>query len=73
MHSFSLSRKPHGVLMYSYGSERNRGSVIAQLVRGDGSALPARSIDYVVLNNLNASEGSTPTKPTTVGNPKLKS
>jgi len=58
---------------YSYGSERNRGSVIAQLVRGDGSALPARSIDYVVLNNLNASEGSTPTKPTTMGNPKLKS
>jgi hypothetical protein len=46
---------------YPYGSERNRGNVIAQLVRGDGSALPASSIDYVVLNNLNQSEGSKPT------------
>ncbi|MCX5959369.1 MAG: hypothetical protein NT053_05885 [Cyanobacteria bacterium] len=54
---------------YPYGSERNSGSVIAQLVLNDATALPARSIDYVLLNNLNQSEGGTTITPTTTGRP----
>ena len=58
--------EPIGVLAaypndrYPYGSERNQGSVIAQLVLGDGSALPASAIDYVLLRNLNQCEGHAP-------------
>jgi hypothetical protein len=54
---------------YPYGSERNSGSVIAQLVLNDATALPARSIDYLLLNNLNQSEGGTTITPTTTGRP----
>ena len=61
---------------YPYGSERNSGSVIAQLVLNDATALPARStalparsIDYVLLNNLNQSEGGTTISPTTTVRP----
>ena len=61
---------------HPYGSERNRGNVIAQLVLNDATALPARStalparsIDYVLLNNLNQSEGGTTISPTTTVRP----
>ena len=54
---------------YPYGSERNRGSVIAQLVLGDATVLPAQAIDYVLLKNLNLSEGLTSVSPTTTGRP----
>ena len=54
---------------YPYGSERNRGNVIAQLVLGDATALPARSIDYVLLKNFNQSEGDITITPTTTGRP----
>jgi hypothetical protein len=54
---------------YPYGSERNRGNVIAQLVLGDATALPARSIDYVLLKNFNQSEGDIAITPTTTGRP----
>lgn len=54
---------------YPYGSERNRGNVIAQLVLGDATALPARSIDYVLLKNFNQSEGGITITPTTTGRP----
>ena len=54
---------------YPYGSERNPGSVIAQLVLGDATALPARSIDYVLLKNLNRSACSRSITPTTTGRP----
>ena len=61
---------------YPYGSERNSGSVIAQLVLNDATALPARStalparsIDYVLLKNLNQSEGGTTITPTTTVRP----
>ncbi|WP_411872337.1 hypothetical protein [Vulcanococcus limneticus] len=54
---------------YPYGSERNRGNVIAQFVLGDATALPARSIDYVLLKNLNQSEGGATITPTTTGRP----
>ncbi|MEI6112657.1 MAG: hypothetical protein WCP63_13475 [Cyanobium sp. ELA712] len=53
-----IYHEPIGILAsysndrYPYGSERNRGKVIAQLVLGDATALPARSIDYVLLKNL---------------------
>jgi hypothetical protein len=43
--------------------------VIAQLGRGDGSALPSGSIDYVVLKNMNHSEGDKPIPVTTTGSP----
>jgi len=70
-----IYHEPLGVLAaypndrYFYGSERNRGSVIAQLGRGDGSALPSGSIDYVVLKNMNHSEGDKPIPVTTTGSP----
>ena len=54
---------------FPYGSERNSGSVIAQLVLNDATALPARSIDYVLLKNLNQSEGGTTITPTTTVRP----
>jgi hypothetical protein len=54
---------------YPYGSERNRGNVIAQLVLGDATALPARSINYVLLKNFNQSEGGITITPTTTGRP----
>jgi hypothetical protein len=54
---------------YPYGSERNRGSVIAQLVLGDSTVLPAQAIDYVLLKNLNLSEGLTSVRQTTTGRP----
>ena len=54
---------------YPYGSERNRGNVIAQLVLGDAIALPAQAIDYVLLKNLNLSEGLASITPTTTGRP----
>jgi hypothetical protein len=54
---------------YPYGSKRNRGSVIAQLVLGDGTALPAGSIDSVLLKNLNLSECGTPRPTTDPGRP----
>ena len=54
---------------YPYGSERNRGSVIAQLVLGEATPLPAQAIDYVLLKNLNLSEGLTSITPTTTGSP----
>jgi hypothetical protein len=54
---------------YPYGSESNRGSVIAQLVLGDATVLPAQAIDYVLLKNLNLSEGLTSVRPTTTGRP----
>jgi hypothetical protein len=54
---------------YPYGSERNRGNVIAQLVLGDATALPARSINYVLLKNFNQSEGDITITPTTTGRP----
>jgi hypothetical protein len=43
--------------------------VIAQLVLGDATALPARSIDYVLLKNFNQSEGGITITPTTTGRP----
>jgi hypothetical protein len=52
---------------YPYGSKRNPGSVIAQLVRGDGSALAASSIDYVLLKYLYQPEGNAPLPTTTTG------
>jgi hypothetical protein len=67
--------EPIGILasypndLYPYGSERNRGNVIAQLVLGDATALPARSIDYVLLKNFNQSEGDITITPTTTGRP----
>jgi hypothetical protein len=70
-----IYHEPIGILAsysndrYPYGSERNRGNVIAQLVLGDATALPARSIDYVLLKNLNLPEGLTSISPTTTGRP----
>ena len=54
---------------YPYGSERNRGSVIAQLVLSDATALPAQAIDHVLLKNLYLSEGLASISPTTKGRP----
>ena len=54
---------------YPYGSERNRGNVIAQLVLSDATALPAQAIDYVLLKNLYLSEGLALTTPTTTSRP----
>jgi hypothetical protein len=54
---------------YPYGSERNRGNVIAQLVLGDATVLPAQAIDYVLLKDLNLSEGLTSVRQTTTGRP----
>ena len=70
-----IYHEPIGILAsypndrYPYGSERNSGSVIAQLVLNDATALPARSIDYVLLKNLNQSEGGTTITPTTTVRP----
>jgi hypothetical protein len=77
-----IYHEPIGILAsypndrYRYGSERNSGSVIAQLVLNDATALPARStalparsIDYVLLKNLNQSEGGTTITPTTTVRP----
>ena len=77
-----IYHEPIGILAsypndrFPYGSERNSGSVIAQLVLNDATALPARStalparsIDYVLLKNLNQSEGGTTISPTTTGRP----
>jgi hypothetical protein len=70
-----IYHEPIGILAsypndrYPYGSERNSGSVIAQLVLNDATALPARSIDYVLLKNLNQSEGGTTISPTTTVRP----
>jgi hypothetical protein len=70
-----IYHEPIGILAsypndrYPYGSERNRGNVIAQLVLGDATALPARSIDYVLLKNLNLPEGLASIRPTTTGRP----
>jgi hypothetical protein len=60
--SYSNDRHP-------YGSERNRGNVIAQLVLDDATALPAQAIDYVLLKNLNLPEGLASITPTTTGRP----
>ena len=68
-----IYHEPIGILAsypndrHPYGSERNRGNVITQLFLGDAAALPARSIDYVLLKNLNLSEGLTSIRPTTTG------
>lgn len=65
--------EPLGILaaypndLYPYGSERNRGSVIAQLVLGDGSALPASSINYVLPELLSQSQGNSPVPTRTKG------
>jgi len=70
-----IYHEPIGILAsypndrYPYGSERNPGSVIAQLVFGDATVLPAQAIDYVLLKNLNLSEGLTSVRPTTTGRP----
>ncbi len=54
---------------HPYGSERNRGNVIAQLVLDDATALPAQAIDYVLLKNLYLPEGLASITPTTTGRP----
>jgi len=54
---------------YPYGSERNRGNVIAQLVLNDATALPAQAIDYVLLKNLYLPEGLASISPTAKGRP----
>jgi hypothetical protein len=65
--------EPIGVLAsyandrHSYGSKRNPGSVIAQLTLGDGTALPARSIDHVLLGNLHSTEKQATLKPAAIG------
>ena len=70
-----IYHEPIGILAsypndrHPYGSERNRGNVIAQLVLGDASALPAQAIDYVLLKNLNLPEGLASITPTTTGRP----
>ncbi len=70
-----IYHEPIGILAsypndrYPYGSERNRGNVIAQLVLGDATALPARSIDYVLLKNLYLPEDLASISPTTTGRP----
>jgi hypothetical protein len=70
-----IYHEPIGVLAsypndrHPYGSERNRGNVIAQLALGDGTALPARSIDYVLLKNLYSPEGLASVKLATTGHP----
>jgi hypothetical protein len=67
--------EPIGVLAsysndrHSYGSKRNPGSVIAQLTLGDGTVLPARSIDHVLLGNLHLPEGQAASRPAAVGVP----
>ena len=70
-----IYHEPIGILAsypndrHPYGSERNRGNVIAQLVLGDATALPAQAIDYVLLKNLNLPEGLASITPTTTGRP----
>ena len=67
--------EPIGVLAsysndrHSYGSKHNPGSVIAQLTLGDGTVLPARSIDHVLLGNLHLPEGQATSKLAAVATP----
>jgi len=47
---------------YAYGTEKNPGTVIAQLVLPNGRALPARSIDSVQTVNLSRSPDTVPAR-----------
>jgi hypothetical protein len=54
----------YGTDRYPYGTKKNPGTVIAQLVLRNGRALPARSIDSVSTVNLSRSAKTAPARRT---------